>query len=337
MRNRIAPVKCWRSLAFVCCLALAPGLGAAPARAPVVEVNLARTYHPGYRMIYDTQITTRAFIQSDSTALDSFLPEIPRAITIRQKNTLSVEKVLPNGSTELQDRFDAFDLLSGANGAKAVDRSDQRRIDSEVSRAMTGQVVTVRYDRHGNLLGFTGAKSLFQQMEAPSREAARLALRVFLAQLGGSGFYPGRVRVGDTWQKKTATSINSAMPAFFQDATTFQYQGSTRYRGVSAAAIGFRFTNSLKPAARSKAPGGLLALLKARGATLDFSVTGSGSGTALIALSDGRILRNDSTFQESLRGSLKGFPGVAGPASRPATLEVQTRNSVQTVEVMSEE
>jgi hypothetical protein len=281
-------------------------------------------------MVYDASATVRVLAHSDALALTPFLPDIPRVITIGLKSTFTVEKVLSNGSAEIRDRFDAFRIQTQGNRTNGEDRNSQRRIDADLSRQVTGQILTVRYDRNGDLLGFAGAQAALHDLASPTRDVVRLVIRALLTEFGGSGLYPGHpVRPGDTWQRKTVTSLNAVVPASFQIQTTFQYKGHTRYRRANAATVDFHFTDSLKPVGEGDATAGLPSLLKARGVTLVFAVTGGGSGSAVVALSSGRILQKDSTFQENLRASLTGVPAPAGAGSGAAHVDVRTQDTVQ--------
>jgi hypothetical protein len=292
-------------------------------------INLTRTYRPERTMVYDTEITMRILTRSDAPALTSLMGEIPRVIRIRLKSTLTVERVFPNGSAEIRDRLDELQFLTQP---KREDDSRQALGDADIDHlaAGAGQVLTVLYDRDGHLLSITGAQPMLQELASPTRNVLRLALRAFLSQFGGEGLYPDHpLRVADTWKSKSVTSVDAVLPASFQIERTFRYRGNSRYHDVKAAAVDFQFTDSLTPAKDSRNTGSLLSLLNARGVSLLFAMTGAGKGSALVALSNGRILQKYSTFQENLHASLKGVPGQAIPASGPATVDVITENSIQ--------
>lgn len=329
--NKMSTPRVLRLLLVLCLLAFISDWSAArPPHGPVAAIALTRIYHPGRRLVYRTLITAHASIQSIPPALKAFLSEIPRGITIQEKNTLTVGTVLSDGSTEVRTRFDVFRILTQGNWANAPDGAANSRIEEDLSRHITGQVLTVHYDRNGNVLGLSGAQPLLQPLEVPTRNAAELVLRALLTEFGGSGFYTRHlVRPGDTWERKTATSVDVILPASFKSETIFQYRGLTRYHGIDAAVVGFRFTDSLKPRMVREPRGSPPAPHQPAGFNIDIAVTGGGNGRALVALSDGRILQKDSTFQENLRGSLKGIPGLTAPASGPATVDVRTQDSVQ--------
>jgi hypothetical protein len=290
-------------------------------------INLTRTYHPDRTMVYDAEITTHILMRSDAPALDSLMADIPRVIRIRLKNTLTVEKVLPDGSADIRDRLDALQLLTQPKGE---DGNAQSRIDADANQQITGQVLTVRYDHNGNLLGITGAEPMLQKLASPTRNVARLALRALFSQFGGNGLYPGHpLRLADTWRSKAVTSVDTVLPASFQIERTFQYKGNTRYHGVKAATVEFQFADSLTPATDGHNTGSLLSLLKARGVSLAFTMTGSGAGSALIALSNGRILQKYATFHENLHASLKGVPSTDSSGSGVATVDVSAQSSIE--------
>jgi hypothetical protein len=328
----IRPPKVGRSLIILCVAVLISALGSAlvAADSAAAGVMLSRIYHPHHTMVYDAEITTRVVVHSDTAALNSLIADIPRVITIRLRNTLTVEKVFRNGSADIRDRLDAFHLLTQGDGPAGEGRGTQQYANADLDRQVAGQVLTVSYDRSGDLLGFTGAQPMLQNLTSPTRDLVRLVLRALLSQFEGSGLYSGHpLRVADTWKSKTVTLFNAVLPASFQIERTFEYKGDTRYHGVKAATVDFHFADSLTPEADGRPSGSLLSLLNARGVSLIFIMTGGGSGSALVAINNGGILHKDATFQENLHASLKGVPGQATPASGPATVDVSTQNSIE--------
>jgi hypothetical protein len=320
---------------FFCLYGFVPVSGAgSSAPNPTGPVALTRRYRPGQMLVYRIVITIRTSIQSAPAALNPLLSEVPRAITIQAKNTLTVEHVLPNRSAVVRCRFDSFQVLTMGNWANAAESHAQREIAEDLSQQVTGQVLTVRYDRNGNLLGFTGAQPLLGQVEAPTRAAVKAALRAFLAQLGGSGFDPGHVvRSGQSWKRSTTTPVDTIVPASFESESIFQYKHVARYNGINAAVIDFRFADSLKPRISGDPPGrSPSAPPYSWQRNLDFLVSGEGSGMGFVALSNGTVLEKHATFQETIRGSLNGVPGLAASGSPAATVEVRTQDSLQMTE-----
>ena len=325
MRGPIGPAKVlWFIFLFLPGAGAGSAFGAHPTGG---AIHLTRTYRPDHVMVYDAEITAHILMRSDAPALDSLMAAVPRFIRIRLKNTLTVERVLPDGSAAIRDRLDGLQLLTQPKGEAG---STQAGVDADVNQQITGQVLTVRYDHNGDLLGITGAQPMLQRLASPTRNVVRLALRALLSQFGGNGLYPGHaLHLADTWRSKAVTSVDAVLPASFQIERTFQYKGTTRYHGVKAATVDFQFADSLTPAADGHNSDSLLSLLKARRVSLAFAMTGGGAGSALVALRNGMILQKYSTFHENLHASLKGVPGAESSGSGVATVDVSAQSSIQ--------
>ena len=308
-------------------------LSASPGRR---YLRLARKYHPGSRMVYSTEITTHITFRSHPSGLKSFLPDVPGVVIIRPQTTLTVESVRPDGSAEVKDHFDDFEMLASMADDPSGDASAQvQKVESAFSQKITGQTLTTLCSPSGRLVGFSGADTLLKQLQAPAaRGAARCGLKLLLAQLGGYGFYPDRpVYVGEIWKRHASAKLSEAVPLLSRDEDAYRLESLIRYHGVRAAVIAFDLANSVHPARNTGASAGLFALLKAQGVTLDIEVSGGGHGTAIVALDDGRILQEDSLFHESFRGSLQGLHGVPLPANGPASLDLDTENAVHVIEL----
>jgi len=304
-----------------------------PAHAWGGKVKLARKYRPGQRMVYQTSMQTRATIRSNPPGLKAFLPFLPTELGARQQNTVTVRVVHPDGTAEVDNRFDAFEFQSNLPDLLPEEvRDSARGAQEEFSERLIGQALTARYDRAGRLLGFEGADGLLQELDAPLRETVRQVLRVFLEQMGGQALYPDqRVKKGEEWKQKISTPPTEAYPFRAEGESTMRFVGKTRHGGVKAATIDFRFTNLLRPALENPRQAGPLAQLEAQGMGLDLRIDGQGQGRALVALDDGRILQNHATLHQTLRARLKPASGIPLPTAEPMTLEVESETRLEVV------
>jgi hypothetical protein len=300
------------------------------------KVNLARKYRAGQRMVYQANMRTHSTVRSDPPQLKAFLPPLPTEFSARQRTTVTVRAVHPDGVAEVESRFDVFEFQSNLPELLPEDiRESAREAQEGFSKRVSGQALTARYGRDGTLLDFQGAEGMLEELDAPLRETARQIFRLLLEQLGGNALYPGRrVKPGEEWTRKLNAQPSEAYPYSVEGESLLRYAGKTRYRGVKAAIIDFRFTNLLRPAARNPSQSGALAELEAQGMELDIRIDGRGQGRVLVALDDGRVLQNHSTLLETLRARLEGAPGVPQPSGGPATLQVdsETRLEVDGVE-----
>jgi hypothetical protein len=294
-------------------------------------VKLARKHRPGQRMVYQTRMQTRATIRSNPPGLKAFLPSMPTEIGTRQQNTVTVRAVHPDGTAEVENRFDAFEFQSNLPDLLPEELRDSARVaQEEFSQQLSGQVLTARYDRAGRLLGFEGADGLLQELDPPLRETARQVLRMFLEQMGAPAFYPDhRVQKGEEWKQKISAPPTEAYPFSVEGESTMRFGGKTKYRGVKAAMIDFRFLNLLRPSLNSLRQAGPLAQPGAQGLGLDLQIDGRGQGRALVALDDGRILQNYATLHQTLRARLKAAAGIPLPTADPVTMEVESETRLE--------
>src|SRR6266581_790035 len=58
------------------------------------------------------QGVTQATIRTELSGLKAFLPPLPTDLTTKQQNTVTVRTVRADGSADLENRFDRFDLES---------------------------------------------------------------------------------------------------------------------------------------------------------------------------------------------------------------------------------
>jgi len=312
-------------------LSAALSLSASPIGRPL---RLVRRYRPGSRIVYRTQITTRIKMQSDPSGLRSYL-HVPDVVVLRRQNTLVVQAVRPDKSAKIQDRFDNFEVSTTVTSDPSrYSRAVVRKVENSFTHAMTGQILIARYGPRGRLLGFTGATEMLNRLQLPVRDAARWALKLMLTQPGGYGFYPDcPVRVGGTWKNESNVKLSEAVPLISNHEDSYRLASLTRYDGVRAGVITFDLANSIHPVHNTGPSPGLFALLRNEGVRLYISASGAAHGRAIVALDDGRILREASVFRESFQGSLQGLPGIPLPATGSAVLKIETENVIDMVEL----
>jgi hypothetical protein len=293
--------------------------------------SLVRKYKLGQRMVYQTSIETRAKVRSNPEGLKAFLPPLPTDLSARQQNTVTVRSVSPDGVAEVENRFDRFEFRSNLPELLPEEaRGSAQAEQEELGKRVSGQTLTVRYDRDGRLLGFEGADTVLSELGPPLQEAARQMLRLFLEQIGGSALYPGhRVKKGEEWKQRLDSPPTAGSPFAVEGESTMRYVGKTRYHGVKAAIIGFKFTNLLRPAMESLRDAGPLAQLESHGLGLDIKIDGQGQGRVIVALDDGRILQNHATLQQTLSAELKTNPGIRLPVSGPLTLDIDSETRLE--------
>lgn len=150
-----------------------------PAHAWGGKVKLARKHQPGQRMVYQTRLQTRATVRANPPELKAFLPAVPTEISTRQQNTVTVRAVHPDGTAEVEIRFDAFEFQSNLPDLLPEEvRDSARSAQEEFSKRLRGQVLTARYDRAGRLLDFAGADGLLEELDPPcNKRRARLSKR----------------------------------------------------------------------------------------------------------------------------------------------------------------
>ncbi|HUU12708.1 MAG TPA: hypothetical protein VM182_03245 [Terriglobia bacterium] len=320
--------RCAARVAIVLLLAFA---GAPHALAWGGKVRLVRKYRPGQVMVYETEIRTTATVRSNPPTLKVFLPPVPSALTSRHRNTVRVGKVHPDGSADIENRFDEFEMQSELPEHVPEEvRGDAQEAAEEFTRRLKGRTLTARYDRAGRLLDFGGAEEVLEELDAPLRDSLREVLKLFLDQMGGNALYPDhRVRPGEEWKRKLSEPASESYPYAMEGESTLRYVGKTRYRGVKAAIIDFRFTNALKPEMQKLRQEGPLSELESQGMGIDMQIQGQGEGRILVALDDGRVLQNHSTLLQTLNALLKGLPGVPLSTSEPVSLQVDSETRLE--------
>jgi hypothetical protein len=311
----------------VACALAAWGLSAiVPAEAWGGKVELKRRYRQGQKMVYATKLHTLAQIQSDPPGLKDLLPPVPTEFSVQQRNTVTVQRVRPDGTAEVQNRFDQFDVQSGLTEKLPENvRDSAREIQQELSRKVAGHALTARYDPQGRLLGFEGADEMLGELDPTLREPLRQALHLLLEHMGGNTLYPDhKVKPGEEWKQELEAEASEDYPFKMRGESTLRYAGKTRYRGVKAAIVDFHFTNVLTPALEQLRRTGPLGQLEARGLELDIRIDGQGQGRALLAINDGRVLQTQSTIHHTLSARLTGSAGLPLSGSRPAKLEIRS-------------
>ncbi|MFB3921262.1 MAG: hypothetical protein ACE145_06035 [Terriglobia bacterium] len=305
--------------------------GFVPARAWGGKTSLVRKYRPGQKVVYQTSIATRVNVQSNPEGLKALLPPLPTELKTRQLNTVTIRAVQADGSAEVENRFDGFEVESNLAEVMPEEmKTSAEAAQEEFSKRVSGQGLIARYDRQGKLLGFEGEGPLLEELDAPLRQMAREVLRMFLEQMGGHALYPGRrVKQGEEWKVKLDAAPTVESPYALTGESTFRFAGKTRYQGAKAAIIDFHFSNLLRPTPESLRQAGPAAMLEAEGMKLDIFVEGQGQGQALVALDDGRVLQNRTTLQQTLKARLDGASGLRLPVNGPVTLDVHSETRME--------
>jgi hypothetical protein len=282
-------------------------------------------------MVYQTRVETHATVRSTPEGLKSFLPPLPTELKARQQNTVTVRAVHPEGTVDVETRFDELEFHSNLiERLPEKDRAAAVQAEQEFGRRLTGETLTVHYDRGGRLQSFEGAADLLRQVDAPFREPLRQIIGFFLEQIGGQTPYPDhKVRPGEEWKRKIDSPSSDQFPFELEGETTLRYVGKTQYHGVKAAIVDYQFTSVVKPGAGSASQAGPFAPLAAMGMTLDFGIDGQGKGRALVALEDGRLLENRSTLRQKLSARLKSAPRGTVPVSEPLSLDLDSETRLE--------
>ncbi len=302
-----------------------------PEQAWARKVQLARKYRRGEKMVYATQLNTRTEYQLDPPTLQTFLPPFPTTLTMHQQTTVTVQDIHPDGTVDLEDRFDRFDIQSTFPEAAPENmRQAAQQAQDEFRQEVAGRALTAHYDRQGRLLGFEGADELLGPLDAPLRESLRQALRVFLEQLGGNTIYPGHpVKQGDTWKRTLSAPASKEYPFESKGESTLHYVGDTTYRGVKAAIVDFEFANTLTPSQEGLGEAGAMPQLQAEGVRTEIHIQGQGKGRMLLALDNGRILQNQSTVHQTLNAQMSGKAQDGPSLPQPVRVLIQTETRME--------
>lgn len=295
------------------------------------KTRLARHYRPGEQTVYQTTIKTTAKVDSNPPMLKALLPPLPTELSTRQQNTVTVRSVSPDGTAEVENSFDRFEFESNLSEVLPEELKDSSAAaQEEFSKRLNGKTLTVRYDRSGKLLDIGGTDAMLAELDVAVREATRQLLRVFLEQIGGNALYPDHpVKKGEEWKRKLDAPASETNPFSVEGENTMRYVGKTRYQGVQAAIIDFRFSNLLKPSLESLRKAGPLAQLEAQGMQLDIRIDGQGEGRVLVSLKDGRILQNHSTLRQTMRAEAPKTAALHLPVSGPLQLKVDSETHIQ--------
>lgn len=295
------------------------------------KTNLKRRYKPGQRMVYTTRLDSKSTIHSAPGELISYLPGAPAAVTLRETNTMTVRSVAADGSAQVENHFDRFEFVPDLAGEKRSEvRLSALQLQQDLMRQISGQTVTLLYAADGQLRQMEGVDALLLGVDPAARLPLKEALRVLLQQLGGNALYPRHpVRVGESWQHPLTESSTGGLPWQMTGVNQLRYRGRTRLAGVKAAIIDFHFSSTVLPASANPLVTGFFARLEARGMTLDVRLHAEGQGRALLAIDDGRVLSNHSTFHQTMTATLKGEPGVPLPPGESATLTIDSENSLR--------
>jgi hypothetical protein len=288
------------------------------------KVTLARKYRPGQSILYVTKVNTNAKIDSDPPMLKNFFPPIPENLRMDQQTKVTVSSVHADGSADVQQQFDKFEITSEAGALPDSVRSSVTQAQQDISQRMVGQTVTVHYDAAGHLVDFEGTDELLKGLDSPVREPFLQMLRFYLGQMGGESLYPDhRVKKGEAWTRDLGRAPEKDYPFQVAGKSTMHYAGKVRYKGIKAAIVDYEFENTLSPAAEGLRKSGALPQLEAMGVHLEMHINGKGKGRVLVALDDGRVLQNHSTLHQTLTAAMKGGGTVSALVPSPK-LEIQS-------------
>ena len=289
------------------------------------KVRLTRKYRAGQTTVYATEVRTHAQVDSDPPALKDFFPPLPADMTMRQQNTVTVASVHEDGAADFEQRIDRFELESDVSALPEGLRDAAKEAQQELIHRMSGQTLTVHYDREGSLAGFEGADSVLQHLDAPLREPLQQMLRLILEQMGGQSLYPDHpVKRGEEWTRKLDAEPREDYPFQVRGESTLRYSGKTRYQGVKAGIVEYHYENTLTPAMAGLRKGGALPQLEAMGMRLNIQITGQGKGRVLVALDDGRVLQDHSSLHQTLSARMEGKSEIPLLTAQPAKLEIQS-------------
>jgi hypothetical protein len=294
------------------------------------RITLVRKYRPGESTVYKTETHTSATIQTDPAGIVAFLPSLPRQVSTRQQNTLTIEAVHTDGTADVKNHFDRFALeYQLPDDAPKEIKDSVQQGEQELCRSLNGQTVVAHYDRLGQLRRFEASGAMFQPLSAPLRQPLEQALQLFLDQMGGSIRYPDHpLKPKEEWRSHQSVPATSAIPWTIEGESTFRYVGQTEYQGVKAAVVDFQLKHRLIPVLQSL-PAAKTASLAQTNA-LHIQVNGQGEGRLLVALDDGRTLQNHAVIHETLNASVKDVPGIKGrPAQDPITVEIKTETRLE--------
>lgn len=305
-------------------------IGGQPAPGAGGGVQLARKYRLGRSIVYTTTVRTNSKIASNPPGLKNFFPPMPGDLRLNQQSTETVSKVSPDGAADVQHRFDKFAVNTDLESLPANIRESIAQAQEEVSHQILGKTLTAHYDREGKLVDFEGADEIFHGIDAPVREPLVQMLRMFLEQMGGESLYPKhRVKVGEEWSENLDAQPLKNYPFQVRGKNTLHYTGKTRFHGVKAAILDYKFENSLTPGMDNLRKNGALPQLEAMGMRLDIQISGRGQGRILVALDDGRVLQNHSTLQQTLSAMMKGSEGFMAPTEGLPRLEIQSETEME--------
>ena len=295
------------------------------------KTRLVRRFRPGQQWVYQTAVKTEVSVSSNPEGLKALLPPMPKAITTRQQNTITVRSIDSNGVAEVENRFDRFEFDTQLDESLPEDfRKAAESAQEEFARQLNGQTLTARYDRSGRLLGFDGAEVALSELDLPMQEAAKQTLRVLLEQMGGGALYPDHpLKEGEEWKLSLNSPPTEGFPYTMEGENTLRFVGKTRQGKIKAAIVDIRFTNLLTPSQESVRRDAAWAQLQAQGMGLEISVRGEGQGRLLVALDDGRVLQNQSTIRQTLKAEMPKAAGIKIPVNGPLSLQIDSETTIR--------
>jgi hypothetical protein len=240
------------------------------------KVKLVRKWRPGQQWTYQTTTHSRAVVRCDPPALTALLPPLPKEIITRHRDAVTVRKVNPDGSAELECRFDNFEIETDVfdrlpEKARALARQDLQ----EISQHMAGRSIHARFDQNGELQDFNMPEGMLDPLDVSLREPLRQILRLYLEQLGGNLILPEhRIQPGESWKGTSATAPSASFPFSSAGERSLRYVGRAPYHRAKAVEIEYHSTNVLSPTSEIAAQSGWPAMLKLGQLKLDIGNTG---------------------------------------------------------------
>ena len=301
------------------------------------KTRLVRRYRPGQQMVYQTELNTKVRISSNPEELKSLLPPMPHSVRTRQQNTITVRSIDSSGVAEIETRFDRFEFDTEMDESFPDEvREAAASAEEEFAKKLNGQTLTARYDRAGRLLGFKGAESALQELDAPMREATMQTLRLFLEQMGGGALYPDHaLKKGEEWTVSMNSAPSKSFPFKSQGENTLRFVGKVRHGNTKAAIIETHFKQILTPSSDPAPDSADSIEAHAQAMGLKIKIEGEGEGRVLVALDDGRVLQNQATIRQTLTALMPKSPLIRTPGDDPLSLHIESQTKIDVDESMA--
>jgi hypothetical protein len=289
------------------------------------KVSIARKFRAGQSIAYVTKVDTNSKIDSNPPMLKNFFPAMPTAMHLNQQTTVTVKSVGADGSADVEQHFDKFEITLDPGTTSEGARSPLALAQQEVSQRLVGQSVVIHYNASGRVADFSDANGLFREIEGPVREPFLQVLRLSQGQMGGDSLYPDhRVKKGESWTRDLGADSARGNSLQVAGTSTMHFEGKTKYHGVKAAIIDYEFESTLTPSLEGLGAKAAIPQLGAMGIKLSIAIKAKGNGRVLVALNDGRMLQNHSSLHQAMSTSMQGGGGMASALAQAARIEIQS-------------